>query len=184
MNSEDIGRVQLIRETDRGNLAFKSPLHITNLKIWHCKYKSLVKVGECKELNELVIATLPDDNLAFLESLEKLQYLKILHMPRLRCLDPISKLENLEVLSLATLPSWDSSGKRTIVDSLAPISSLPKIKHLELFRVCPPDLTLRELEVSKSLVSVRASGYSKSELKRFYSNTGFGDDRVPEDSFF
>ena len=184
MNREDIGRVQLIRETDRGNLTFKSPRRITSLKIWHCKYKSLADVAECTELGELVIATLPDDNLDFLKPLDKLRYLKILHMPKLSCLDPISKLENLEVLSLATLPSWDSSGKRTIVDSLTPISILPKIKYLELFGICPPDMTVKELEVCKSLVSVRASGYSKSELKRFYSNTGFSDDRVPENSFF
>ncbi|MGA3846832.1 hypothetical protein ACI2UC_25385 [Ralstonia nicotianae] len=142
------------------------------LRVWHCKYKSLVKLSAFHNLEELVIASFPDDSFAALESVGKLRYLSVLHMPKIKSLAPLANLRELEILSLATSPTWDASGKCTVVESLEPLANLHKLKHLELFGVRPQDASLAALEQCKSLESVRLSQYPKEEIERFISVAG------------
>jgi hypothetical protein len=112
-----------------------------------------------------------------------LQYLCIIHLPNVSDLSPLVSLQNLESLSLETLPSWDSSGKRTVVNSLAPLCQLPRLKHLSLFGVVPPDMSLAPIERCASLVSGRFSKYPNREIKRFYSETELSDAHLPRPTF-
>jgi hypothetical protein len=70
-------------------------------------------------------------------------------------LGPLARLTSLVTLRLETLPSWDASGKRTIVESLEPLAELKALEHVELFSVLPPDRSLEPLERLPSLVTAR-----------------------------
>jgi hypothetical protein len=149
------------------------------LRVWHCNYKSLAGLRRYTNLRTLVIATYPDGDLEPIAALERLEYLSLLHLPKVTTLAALRRLPHLRTLRLATLPSWDSSGKVTTVDSLKPLVDLPHPAHLELFGVRPADKSLRDLEVAPSLVSVRVSKYPKDEVRRFYEATGLSDNFAP-----
>lgn len=153
---------------------------IESLRIWHCGYRSLEPVGRVAKLETLVIATFPDDSLACLRPLRSLRYLSIVHMPRVKDLAPLSELTKLECLSLETLPSWDSSGKLTEVESLDPLSKLVSLRHLQLLGVVPKSRSLNSLERCSALLSARFSKYPKDEVRRFYSVCAVSDAHVPE----
>jgi hypothetical protein len=121
--------------------------------------------------NLRIIATYPDADLTPLQSLSRLEYLSIMHMPKVFDLGPLSQLQKLKTIRCSTLPSWDSSGKKTTVHSLAPLTELPNIAHLELFGVLPEDGKLDLLENCQSLETVRVNKYRKSEIERFYRVT-------------
>lgn len=152
------------------------------LRIWHCKYKSLAKLSAFHNLEELVIASFPDDSLVVIENARRLRYLSVLHMPKIRSLAPLADLSELETLSLATSPTWDASGKCSLVESLEPLVNLHNLKHLELLGVRPQDGSLKVLEQSKSLQSVRFSQYPKTEVERFLRATGVRDAFNPKPS--
>src|SRR5690349_649805 len=88
---------------------------VKSLRIWHCKYRTLGPVSRLENLKVLVVATFPDDSFMLLRSLRDLQYLRILHMPKVHDLSPLAELRCLETLSLETTPGWDASGKVTTV---------------------------------------------------------------------
>lgn len=131
----------------------------------------------------LDIATYPDETLELISSLKKITYLRILHLPNISDLSPLAALQNLQSLSLATLPSWDASGKVTVVESLEPLVRLPKLRHLELFGVRPKDKSLRPLYGIKSLETGRFSKYPRKEIEAFYAQTHTLNKFVPEPSF-
>lgn len=149
------------------------------LRVWHCNYQSLVPLSGYPNIKILVIATFPDDDLEPVAALTGLEYLRVLHLPGVTDLAPLERLQRLRTLRLATLPSWDSSGKVTTVESLAPLAGLPHLAHLELFGVRPADKSLRDLEGSPSLVSVRVSKYPKPEVRRLHEATGWADAFAP-----
>ncbi len=149
------------------------------LRIWHCNYRSLAALRGYPSLRTLLIATFPDDDLGPVASLERLEYLSLLHLPGVTDLAPLERLRHLRTLRLATLPSWDSSGKITTVQTLAPLANLPHLAHLELFGILPTGKSLHDLEDAPSLVSVRVSKYPKPEVRRFYEATGWSDDFAP-----
>lgn len=148
-------------------------------RIHHCRYQSLGPLTKLSGLRTLVVATWPDDSLELLRSLPRLEYLYALHMPRVHDLSPLRTLAALRVARLATLPSWDSSGKVQVVESLEPLASLPALQHLELFGVRPESKSLAELEHSTSLLTARVSKYSKAEVARYRTATGVGDAYAP-----
>jgi hypothetical protein len=61
--------LDLMRDTARRFLSVADPELIRSARIWHCKYKSLVPLGALHNLEELVIATFPDESLEFLGKL-------------------------------------------------------------------------------------------------------------------
>ena len=155
------------------------PQAVDSLRIWHCKYRSLQGLQVFAQVRTLLIATYPDPTLELLTPLVRLRYLSILHLPKVTDLAPLQHLRELEVLSLATLPSWDSSGKTTEVDSLEPLAHLPALRHLELFGVRPRDHSLAPLERCPQLRSARFHKYSASETQRFYAQTRISDAHAP-----
>lgn len=161
-----------MRDAARTLLAVEAPLEIRSVRIWHCKYRSLVTLSSFKNLETLVVASYPDDRLELLSRLVRLKFLSILHLPRVTDLAPLADLQKLESLSLATLPSWDESGKVQVVASLEPISKLQSLHHLELFGVVPPDRKLTPLLDLKAIASARFSKYPEEEVNRFYKGSG------------
>ena len=152
---------------------------VTALRVWHCNYVLLAPLVQYPNLSTLVVATYPDADLEPIASLNRLEYLSLLHLPGVTDLAPLAQLTHLRTIRLATLPSWDSSGRATEVDSLRPLALLPKLTHLELFGVRPSSKSLHDLEGAASLASVRVSKYPKAEVKRFRDVTGATDAFAP-----
>jgi hypothetical protein len=170
--------VELVRDKQTQMPAL--PAGVESLRIWHCGYKTLRPLADLRGLRTLVIAVFPDETLNMLGALGDLQYLRIVHLPRVTDLSPLEGLHRLETLSLETLPSWDASGSVTVVDSLDPIGRLAQLKHLSLFGVVPKDRSLAAVQRCRSLVSARFSKYPKPEVQRFYAETTVTDAHVPE----
>jgi hypothetical protein len=164
--------LELLRDNSKKFPKIENPLDIQELTIWYCKYKSLLEIGAMTNLKKLVIAGFPNNNLDVLTNFKALKKLKILHMPKVTNLSPLESLTELESLSLSTQPSWDVSGKKTIVDSLLPISSLAKLENLELLGIVPLSGSLKDIYNLSSIKKARFSQYSIIEIDRFYANTG------------
>lgn len=175
--------VDLVRETAAEFPQIEGRENIRSLRVWHCKYRSLRAVAGFQNLEELVIATFPDISLDAIGSIRRLRYLSILHMPKVTDLQALSGLSDLESLSLQTSPSWDASGKCSVVESLDPIAEIAGLKHLELFGVCPPNKSLAAVELVKGLQTARFSQYPKAEVARFYRLTGVKNGYNPQPTF-
>jgi hypothetical protein len=146
------------------------------LTVWHCRYRTLRPIQALRRLTDLIIASYPDDTLEFLSSLKHLRDLRIMHLPHVRDLSPLAELRQLETLGLATLPSWDASGRVTEVRSLAPLARMRGLKYLALFGVVPKGRSLAAIARCPKLVTARLSKYPKAEMRRFYERTGISDD--------
>lgn len=155
----------------------------THLRVWHCKFKSLKPIALFSNIEELVIGTFPDSNFEFLCDLKKLKYLRVLHFPKIKTLDGLEFLSKLQILSLATNPSWDASGKVQTVNSLEPIGKLRHLKHVELLGVVSKDKSLNGLEKCKNLKSARISKYPPAEIARFRALTKIADAFNPNSTF-
>lgn len=163
--------LDLLRDPARKFPSVVDPESIRSARIWHCKYESLVPLGALRNLEELVIATFPDESFDFLGKLSELRFLQVLHMPKICDISPLSGLKQLTTLSLSTLPSWDTSRKTTTIQSLDPLASIPSLTHLELLGVCPPDKSLIALKKCKYLRTARVSQYPRAEMIRFFNAT-------------
>ncbi len=163
--------------------AIADPENVRTARFWHCKFRSLDFVSQLTNLEGLVVATYPDVSFDVLGSLTSLKYLRVLHLPKVSNIAPLAGLERLEVLSLATLPSWDSSGKTTEIDSLKPIALLPALRHVELFGVRTADRSLVPLEACPALASLRVSKWPKREVERFATAAGVSNDWAPRPWF-
>ena len=158
--------LELVRDKSIALPELTDPLSIESAQIWHCRYRTLAPLSELTNLRALDIATFPDDSFEMLRPLGQLERLRVLHMPKVRDLEPLRSLRALKHLSLATLPSWDASAARTEVASLAPIASLPVLEELELFGVVPPDRKVDDLLKITTLRSANVSKYPKSEIAK------------------
>jgi len=164
--------LDLMRDTGDRLPAVDDPASYTSARIWHCKYETLQPIGTFANLTSLSIATYPDASLDLLMPLIHLNELRITHLPKVASLEALRELVKLRILSLATLPSWDSSGKLTVVDSLSSIASLPRLEELELFGVVTVSRSADELLTSKSLKRVTLSkfdGASEARIARVYA---------------
>ena len=174
--------LDLMREVAADFPKFDIRNEVTSLRIWHCKYRTLEGISQFPNLHTLVVATWPDTSISILSEID-LEYLCIVHFPKIHDLAPLRDLQRLRSLSLQTLPSWDPSGKVQQVESLEPISRLSNLEHLELFGVVPADKSLSAIENCKKLVSARFSKYPKKEIIRFYAATGVSDAHLPKAEF-
>ena len=157
-----------------------NPHEITSMTIWHCNYLSFAQISKCTNLEQLNVATLPEADFDFLSKCSSLKFLSITHLPNISNLDALANLLQLETISLSTLPSWDASGKKTIVHTLEPLAKLPKLKFLELFGVVPETVSLESLSIFQHLESARFSKYPKKILNQFYKQFEVSDNWAPE----
>ena len=121
------------------------PHRYTSARIKSCLYETLAPLGAFTNLRSLEVSQYPDRTFEPLSTLVGLERLKIRHMPALQELIGIESLTALQYLYLATLPSWDASGRVTVVRSLAPLADLPNLTTLRLFGVRPPDKRVDDL---------------------------------------
>jgi hypothetical protein len=175
--------LELARDKSEQFPAVADPLAVASARIWHCGYKSLAVLSQFRNLTALSLAAYPDDTFETLSTLTSLHYLSVLHFPRVSGLAPLGRLGALETLSLASLPSWDASGKVLTVDSLEPIAELKNLRHLELFGVRPSRGGLSPLLACKNLRSARFSKFTKTEVATFYQTSGVKDEFAPRPGF-
>jgi hypothetical protein len=175
--------VDLLRDQGRRFPPGPLDLHAQSMRIWHCKYSTLDAVSQFRHLRTLSVAGFPDASLDAIGSLDDLEWLSILHLPKVTSLAPLGRLSQLRCLSLSTTPGWDGSNKRTTVDSLQPIAELPALENLELFGVVPTDRSLAALEHASRLRSVRVSKYLMKEEARFRAVTNLSNAFMPPPNF-
>jgi len=161
--------LDLVRDAAKVFPVPEEPGAITSLRVWHCKYQSLRDLALLDNLTSLEIATYPDATFEPIETLIRLERLRVLHLPRIADLSPLRALRRLESLSLATLPSWDTSGQVTEVDTLEPLVDLPALADLELFGVVPRCRSVDDLLRMPNLRRAAISKYPKGELERLVS---------------
>lgn len=172
--------IELIRDSARLMPEIDKADEVTSMTIWHCKYRSLAPLAGFTRLKALKIATFADTTLNLLEGLEQLEWLSILHLPKIDDLQPLASLQALASLELSTSSGWDSSRKRQVVRSLEPLTSLPHLSALSLFSVVAQDKSLAPLERCHTLANVRLSGYPIAEMKRYYAATGVQNGYIPD----
>ncbi|MGQ2913153.1 hypothetical protein [Aeromicrobium sp.] len=142
-------------------------------------HRSLDGLARFTNVRTLVIASYPNADVAPPAHLRRLHYLSPVHLPNVTDLTLLGEPTELRTLRLATLPSWDSSGKVTTVDSLQPLAELPHLAQLELFGVRPESRSLGALESSRSLRTARVSTFPRREIERLREETGLGDAWAP-----
>jgi hypothetical protein len=170
---------ELLRDKARTFPSKRVPPDVRSLKIWGCSYRSLENLSRFGTLEILIILGYPDTSLAAVGSLRNLRYLALTHLPQVQTLAPLSDCMQLETLSLATLPSWDASGRTLEVETLLPLQSLRSLRHLELLGVVTAEASLRPLEALSGLRSARFSKYPAAEVARFYATTGVANAANP-----
>lgn len=175
--------LELIRESARELPALESPGRFTSARLWFCKYRTLQPLETLANMQELEIAGYSDPDFEPLSHLEHLSFLRVLHLPQVRSLDGLAGLAKLECLSLATLPSWDSSGKVLKIDGFQPLAQLSALKHFESFGIVPDTGGLKPFTELPNLESARFSKIAKREVAAFYERTGISDDFVPKPRF-
>jgi len=126
----------------------------------------------CMHLQEPVMDTLPSlggltrlralnledpPTLHGLDRLAVLEYLALRHFRRIKSLGVVGALSKLKVLSLSTIPSWDSSRRCLEVESLDPLRRLSRLEWLSLMGVRPLD---NRLEGLHGLTNLKALGIS------------------------
>ncbi len=125
--------------------------NLRSLYLWLSGLRSFEVLGRFKKLEALVVFDWPAPDLKPLAELKRLRKLRILHLPNVRDLAPLSRLRRLQELELASLPSWDASGKRLVFRTLAPLGSLKTLRRLSLFGVSALDGRLDVLATATSL---------------------------------
>lgn len=170
--------VNLVR--DNSSVIPEIPLSTQSLRIWACKYKSIAPIAQLRDLRELSIFAVKDDNFEFLAELSKLKYLSLIHAQNLKNVNFLNSLKDLEVLVLATSPSWDVKSKTITVESISPIANLPKLRCLELFGVTNSEKSLRDLLACTNIKFAKFSKYPPAEVDAFYSKTGAVRGNAPD----
>ena len=139
---------------------------VTSIRVWYCSFRSLDCLREFVHLRRVIVAGYPEESLSCLEPLAELEELDLVHLPKVRSLEPLTALSNLRQLSLATAPSWEASRKRLRVASLLPLASLSRLESLALLGVVPVDGGLSPLLECKRLASLQLAGYPAGEEEK------------------
>lgn len=158
--------LDLMRDSSPTFPDLPDPGAYTSARIWHCRYATLRPLARLTNCRTLKIATFPDSSFDMLTGLEKLEVLEVLHLPKVRDIAALAEHKSLTTLELATLPSWDASGKVTEVESLAPLTELTNLTELRLFGVRPPTKSVDDIIAIRSLRVARISKYPKKEIER------------------
>ena len=155
-----------MRDKSRSFPMLAEPQAYTSARIWNCNYQTLRPLARLTSLRSLKVLTFPDPSFEMLTGLRDLEELEVWHLPKVNDLGPLAELRSLTRLVLATLPSWDSSGKVTEVHSLAPLRALRNLTELWLFGVRPPSRSVDDIIAIPSLQVARISKYPKGEIER------------------
>lgn len=153
------------------------------LRIWNSGFDRFEDLAGFQNLAVLEIMDYSAESFAPLGGLRGLRRLHVSHFPRVYSLGPLSGLENLEALTLETLPSWDASRRHQVVESLRPLATIGKLHSLRLGGVYAQDgdlspigdlVGLRELAIANlysqeqfALLSARLTGVRSSFLAPF-----------------
>jgi hypothetical protein len=166
-----LGDVHLEYIRDRAQIfpSVTKPDAVRTLRIWHCGYVTLSPISQLTQLRGLEIAGYPNTSLEILAGLRELRYLRILHLPEVTALTTLRNLTSLVTLRLDTLPSWDSSRRKTTVESLIPLARLTALEHIELLGIVPLDGSLAPLEACSSLKTGRFHLIPEAEVARFFT---------------
>ena len=159
----------LIRDKRKTFPMIENPSAYQSARVWHCGFRTLQPLAQFTKLRKLQIATYPDASFDVLSGLAWLQTLEVLHLPKVTDLSPLANLRNLRRLCLQTLPSWDSSGKLTVVQSLAPIGHLPLLEEVDLIGVVPENRKVDDLLSNPSIKRCRVSKYPSAEQERVHA---------------
>lgn len=146
-------KLELIADKAKKFPSIEKPEKYSEIEIIDCNYTSLSSLRDFVNAKSLEIRSIPDGNIDFLKPLKKLKVLKITHFPKLSDISPISHLNSLEQLYLASLTSWDASGKRLTIKSLCPVVS-NHIKSISILGVNLADNDLLCLSKCKNLREV------------------------------
>jgi len=85
----DIGmHLEMMRLKDKEWREVEDPLMYSSARIWFCKFRSLAAISQFRNLKTLVIAGLPDSSLNSVSNLVGLEYLQIVHMPKIMAISP------------------------------------------------------------------------------------------------
>jgi len=102
-------------------------------------------------LNLRVLYLMEPHTLQGAAALPHVRELVLLHIPKIRSLEPLAALHDLEILTISTLPSWDASRKCLEIESLQPLQELTNLRALNLTGVRPVQGGLRPLQALKGL---------------------------------
>jgi hypothetical protein len=175
--------LELMRDSAVDFPSIAEPESVRTYGFGHCRYRTLAPLIQFRFLLAVDIATYPDETLDHISNLDELRYLRIIHMPKVADLDPPEHLARLGTVSLNTLPSWDASSKRTVVRSIAPLTKLPALEHVELLGVVPADRSLAPLQEIRGVKTGRFHGIPKKEVERFFRMSGVSNDFAPKPGF-
>jgi hypothetical protein len=141
------------------------PRSYTYARILACRYTSYEGLRQMTNLVSLEVIDWLAADLEALRGLHRLEQLKITHLPKITSVEPLAGLVSLRRLILETIPSWDSSGKVTEVDSLAPLRGLP-LEEVNMFGVRPASKSVDDLLEISTLRKARLSKFAAKEIKR------------------
>jgi phage FluMu protein Com len=155
-------KLELLREKSRNFPHIEDPLAFSEIRIWHCSYQSLSKISDFQNVESIEIATYPDSSLDIIGKLPKVKSLKIIHLPRVKEITPLSKLECLEILYLAVLPSWN---KLQHIATLKPLQNLANLRSIDLHGIIVDDFSLSPLHSCPMLEEFKSGNlFSMEEL--------------------
>lgn len=146
-------KLELVRDTSKTFPSIDDPLAYDEIRIHHCRYETIKEIARLQNLERIKISTFPDPSFDFLADLPKVKELNVMHFPRVKDINPLSKLKALEVLELSVLMS---SAKNHLIPSLKPLQGLPNLKSVSLHGVIPDDRSLKPLVSCPRLIEFQS----------------------------
>ena len=101
------------------------------------------------------------------ELLSQVRELVLVHIPKVRSLEPLLALRDLQILTISTLPSWDASRKCLEVDSFEPLRSLNALVSLSLCGIRPNHGRLQPLQQLTGLRALNVSHVYSFDLRDY-----------------
>ena len=130
--------------------------------------EDLVRAAVDPKLPGLIVFGYKFESLHELKPLARhLQVLKISGAPRLKSLDGIEQLTELQEFVLATPTGSAGSGRSIPVKSLAPLERLPRLSRLVLQEVRPDDLDLSPIRRMTQLLEVDIGGVPEFGIEHY-----------------
>jgi len=144
---------------------------------FHCPRETVAARPEIMEARSLDVTGVRNTDLSFLranqslrilhlseahslrgiETLSQIRELVLIHIPKVRTLQPLGALRSLQFLTISTVPSWDASRKCIEVESFAPLRHLKDLVSLTLTGVLPLHGGLRPLHELTGLRALQIS---------------------------